>query len=95
MPKLVMSGEEGREIIFEDNPDFEVVLDESYDTSGRWNEMRECVVKRLKDDTHWITYYSRGKTEYQEELPFEFDKEATFHQVEQKEVTVTKWVTIK
>ena len=94
MPELKMTPEEGREIVHGDNDKFETVLDEVYDTSRRWSEDWEIVVKRLSDNTYWRSYYSVGKTEMQCEAPYENDSEAVFYQVEQKEVVKTEWVAV-
>lgn len=94
MAELKMTPEEGREIVFGDNPDFETVLDEVEDTARRWSETRVIIVKRLSDNTYWRSYYSRGKTELQEEHPYEWENEAVFTQVIQKMVIERKWVAV-
>lgn len=95
MPELKMTPEAGRELIWNGNKDFKKVSDEVYDTSRRWSEDREIIVQRLSDKTYWRSYYSVGKTEMQDEQAYEYDDAAVFHQVEQKEVVKTEWVTVE
>lgn len=95
MPTMKLSPEEGRKIVFGDNPDFKKIEDNVVDTSRRWSEDRDVIVQRLSDNTYWSSGYSVGKTEQQMESPYEHDDEAVFIQVRQVEVRVNKWVAVK
>jgi hypothetical protein len=68
---------------YEGNPDegVEVISDEIIDKT-RWSIVHELTV-RIKG-TIYQTSYMRGATEYQEEAPWDCEKEVTF--VEMKEV---------
>ncbi len=95
MPKLTVTEQEARDILWEENEDFETVSDEVVDTSYRWSEIHSVVFKRLSDKTYWETTYSAAKTEQQDETPFEYDKTVDLYQVEQVEVKVMVWKTVK
>lgn len=84
------SQEEAREIIYGDNEDFDVVYRQIVDNS-RWSVEYECVVKNNKNNTYWMTYYSVGATEQQDERPFEYS-DPFFFRVEPKEVTKIEYV---
>ena len=62
--------------------------------SRRWSEVHEIVFKD-KDGKHYEAGYSCGSTEMQEESPWEYEEEVEAWEVEQKEVTVKKWVRKK
>lgn len=47
-----------------------VVLDEQFDTT-RWSSHHELVFSY--DNTFYMTSYSRGLTEHQDETPFQYD----------------------
>jgi hypothetical protein len=47
-----------------------IVLDEQYDTT-RWSAHHELVFSY--DNTFYVTSYSRGLTEHQDETPFQYD----------------------
>jgi len=94
MPTLKVTPAEARELAWDSN-DWEEVEDEVVDTSRRWSEDHLLIIKRLSDDTFWETSYSCGKTEVQDEAPFEYDDEVTFTQVEKVEVKVLQWRPVK
>jgi len=48
----------------------EIIKDEIYETS-RWSEHHMCVFKY--NNSYYVTYYSQGTTEMQEEYPYEDD----------------------
>lgn len=67
-----------------------VIYDKITDT-GRWSEYHECVFE-LNGKTY-MTDYSRGATEMQDESPYEYDGEwIAVTEVVPKEVTVIKYV---
>ncbi|PAE24116.1 hypothetical protein CHI10_14595 [Bacillus sp. 7894-2] len=67
-----------------------VIYDKITDT-GRWSEYHECVFE-LNGKTY-MTDYSRGATEMQDESPYEYDGEwIEVTEVVPKEVTVIKYV---
>ena len=93
MPVRKLTSEEGREIVWCCDENYEEVQSKVIDTS-RWSICREGVFKDLRDGTFWKANWSVGATEYQCENPFEYDDEAVFVQVELKEVTVLKYVEV-
>ncbi len=68
-----------------------VKSDEPIDTS-RWSISHELVFKY--EGKFYMTYYSVGATECQDESPWEFEESVDCFEVELKEVVVKKWVTI-
>jgi hypothetical protein len=77
--KLKLTEQEARDIVREDNPDFETVSDDISDTS-RWAIHYDIVVKRLSDSKFFRSSYSVGATESQEQSPYEYD-EPVFEEV--------------
>lgn len=70
----------------------EVVQDEITDTT-RWSVHHECVFKL--EDKFYMTDYSVGATEMQDESPYEYDGDwVRVTEVEEKQVTVTKFVPV-
>jgi len=55
-----------------DNENYTMVEDRIIDTS-RWSIHYRLVFKNLNMDKHYMTFYSRGATESQEEAPFEYE----------------------
>jgi hypothetical protein len=60
------------DILADDNEFFEVLEDEVVDTS-RWSEHHELIFKELATGKCYSADYSCGKTEYQDESPWEHD----------------------
>jgi len=68
---------------------YEVIMSEISDTS-RWSVYYEMVFKF--DGKFYVTYYSKGATECQDESPYEYEPEEVLCiQVEPVEVTVTEY----
>lgn len=63
--------------------------------SGRWNETRRILFRH--DGDIWAVRYDVGLTEEQEVEPFHRAKEGmvTATAMEQREITVTKWMPIE
>lgn len=66
------------------------ISDEIVGTS-RWSVQHEVIFK-WKDGKNYKTHYSVGATEQQDESPWEYETEVNCVEVEQQQVTVTKWV---
>jgi hypothetical protein len=73
---MVVSGKEAFDIVFE-HEDYEEMYDKIVGTT-RWSEQHEVVVRQLPTGKFYKVFYSCGKTEQQDEQPFEFDKEVRF-----------------
>lgn len=73
---------------FRSNKEVEIIEDEIVETS-RWSVHYRMVFKF--EDKFYVTYYSRGATESQDESPYEYDDD----EIECQEVfPVTKTVTV-
>lgn len=70
----------------------EVISDEMVD-KDRWSVQYELTVKI--QGKFYQSYYRVGATEYQDERPWEYDKEVTFVEVEPVETVVVKYVAVK
>ena len=68
-----------------------IIRDTVYDNS-RWAIHHELIFEL--DGKTYLTYYSRGATECQDEQPWEYDDEISCDEVEAKEVTRFEWVAI-
>lgn len=93
MPKMILSSEDGRMVVYGDHDDYQTISEEIYG-QGRWSIRKSGIFKRLSDGTFWMADWSEGATEYQDKSPFEYN-DAEFFQVEPKEVTVTKYVIVE
>lgn len=70
-----------------------IISDETIDTSRRWEDTQELIFEL--DGKTYRTFYDRGKTEYQETSPWEYETEISCEEVELQEVTIKKWVAVK
>ncbi len=86
---LTLTGEEGKRIVFEDHEDFRVVYD-NIDGQSRWSITHEIVVKRVSDGKFFMSYYSTGATESQDESPYEYG-DAEFKEVFPMQETITMY----
>jgi hypothetical protein len=71
---------------------YSAIHDEIFDTN-RWSILHRCVFEM--DGKFWLTDYSEGATEMQDESPWEYEDEVECVEVEEKEVTVKKWVPVE
>lgn len=74
-----------------DNAKGEVIYDKVIDNS-RWSVIHEIVFKL--DDKFYLTHYSVGATECQEERPWEYEDDIRCVEVVEKEVLVKKYVPV-
>lgn len=77
--KLVLTNEEARQIIWEDEDKFEIIQDNVIENS-RWSIIHDIVIKRKIDGKFFRDTYSRGATESQDEMPYEYS-EPNFEEV--------------
>lgn len=83
------------EILADDNEFFEVLEDEVVDTS-RWSEHHSLVFKELATGKCYEVDYSCGKTENQDESPWEHDGDKIFvTEVEPVEVKTIKFRPVR
>jgi hypothetical protein len=84
---LKLTPEEGRCIIYEDIEGFKIIKQDIMGKS-RWSIVYEIVIQRLSDNKFFKSFYSKGATEYQDQLPYEYEK-AIFEEVVPVEKTIT------
>lgn len=70
------------ELIDFDEFDSYSVVSGNYVESSRWSRHYEMVFKDITTDKYYITYYSVGATECQDEAPYEYEPD----EIEVKEV---------
>ena len=63
------------------------------DTSS-WSVIHDLVFKDPESGKIYLTSYSEGATESQDESPWKYEDEVTCYEVELKEVTVSKYVRV-
>jgi hypothetical protein len=88
--------EEAREIVWSDNPDYEVIEATIVDTT-RWSTCHECVVREIKSGKLLQFFYRVGATEYQDERPFEHEGVVEAYMVEayKKEITAYRQIIVE
>lgn len=67
---LKLTRQEGQDIIWEENDDFEII-EKSIVDRGLWTIRYKCIVRR-NDGKYFKTFYQVGATESQDEGPFEY-----------------------
>lgn len=71
---------------------YENVYERIIDTN-RWSVIKEIVFEY--EDKFYMTEYSEGATECQDESPWEYEDEIECVEVELKEVVVKKWMPVE
>lgn len=84
--KLQLSGDQARDILYEENDDFEIIQDKILETT-RWSILNLLVIKRLSDGKFFSDGYRVGATEQQDEMAWEHDT-PNFVEVFEKEKVV-------
>ena len=69
--KLILTSEQGRDIVYGDDSNFVTIEDKIVGTR-RWSIEYEIVVQRKSDGKYFKDGYSRGATESQDERPYEY-----------------------
>lgn len=85
MSKIKVSKETAQELI-------EDYVQETIVDTSRWSIEYEAIVQH--EGKHYRVFYSRGATEYQDEQPFEYDKEVELTEVHQVEKLVKVWENV-
>ncbi len=87
--------EVAREIIYDDNDDWEK-LDETEQIvdQRRWETVSEAVFHHIPTDKFYQVCWEQGSTEYQHHELFEYE-DPEFVEVEEKEVLIKKWVAVE
>jgi hypothetical protein len=94
MPSITMPPQEAREIIWDESPVYETRQKIIVDTS-RWAIQYEQVCEHVPSGRCFRFYYQVGATEYQDERPFEYDKEVIAVEVRPVEKRVTVYEPVK
>ena len=89
-----LTGKQGFQIVYGETYRFACVSD-TIEKNSRWDEHHRSIIKDILTGKYYMTYYSQGLTEKQENLAFEWDDEADFVEVFEIEVTVKKYLTSK
>lgn len=71
--------------------DCKLIEDDIIDTT-RWSIVHEIVFE--DKGKFYMTTYSEGATEYQDERPWEYEDEVKCTEVELKKVKVKKWIPV-
>lgn len=90
---MKLTGEEARNIVYEDNDDWNVIEENIVDTS-RWSIIKESVCLHLPTNKYYMFKYSIGATEEQDERPFEYEDVVEPIEVQQIEKVVKAWKII-
>lgn len=72
--------------------DCKLIENDIIDTT-RWSIVHEIVFE--DKGKFYMTTYSEGATEYQDERPWEYEDEVKCTEVELKEVKVKKWIPVE
>ena len=73
---MKLTGKEAREILFHMNPDWkEVEGTEKPISHSRWSVGYSAVYLHVPTDKYYKFYRSRGATEMQEEMPYDYEDE--------------------
>ncbi len=91
MGKLIINKEEAQLAVWNDSDKWEEIESNVIDNS-RWSVQKEGIFKHIESGKFYSFNWQQGATETQDERPFEYESEVTVIEVEQKEVTVKKWV---
>lgn len=94
---IELTKQEAIEISWEDcDPEvYKIVQSPKRVGERRWEDDYEVVFEHIPSGKFYALYFSRGKTEMQETLPFEYDREPIKPtEVRKVEVTVTKWEAV-
>lgn len=95
MPLKSFDKEELKLVIWDDAESLSLVEDDITDNS-RWSIYHNLVFKDLETGKFYLTHYSVGATEQQDERPFEYeDDEIACAEVEQVEVKVITYQKVK
>jgi len=71
--KIILTSEQGRDIVNGDDSNFVIIEDRIVGTR-RWSVVYEIVVQRKSDGKYFRDSYRRGATESQDERPYEYSE---------------------
>lgn len=91
MTKLKLTGEEAKEIVYEEAEGWETIYQAEDIKNGRWDLLCMSVCMNVESGRFYIFHYSRCATEMQESQPYEYDKFVEVEEAELVEVTRKEW----
>jgi hypothetical protein len=91
---MKLSGKEARAIVNEDSFEWDQVGKPTIENTTRWSIVYSSVHKHIASGKCYEFTYSRGATESQEERPYEYDDEVDVCEVELRDVTEKRWVSV-
>ena len=90
-----VSKKDGELIVWDDHEDFEMVAgSEEIVEQSRWATLKCAVFSQKSSNKHFRIHWSVGSTEQQEGTEMFYGDTAELEEVEEREVTVKKWVPI-
>jgi hypothetical protein len=94
MPKRRFKKQDLLDVIDENSDNLTFILDDLYDTN-RWSELHKLIFRDNETRKFYQTMYSCGLTEYQDERPFEYEKdEIECAEVEPQTIEVIEYVPV-
>lgn len=90
---MTFTEKEAREIVYDDHADYKVLKSDIYGTS-RWAIYYRVIVQQISTGKYFRTNYSRGATEHQDHMPYEYD-EPILIEVEPFEKTIIDYRDIR
>jgi hypothetical protein len=87
---MKLSKQDALDILDGDNPEYEIKVNKIVD-HRRWSLYYKLVVYHVPSGHYYITGYSTGATEQQDESPWEYNKEVEFFEAEPFEVTTIEY----
>lgn len=83
-----------RNILYGEESDFIIIKDEIVDNT-RWSIVHDLVFRQISTDKYYMTDYSVGATEEQDERPFQYAaEEIECDEVEPREKMVVTYVKV-
>lgn len=92
---MILTAEQARTVVWEDDPDFEPVEPSSITNISRWSVRYTQVFNHVPTDRHYRFDWSRGATENQDERPYEDENMVKPVEVVQKMIQRSVWVNKK
>lgn len=82
--------------VAQDESDIMIKIKDTIVDNSRWSIQHEMIFKDNATGKHYISFFNRGATEYQDERPYEYDdKMIKCVEVEEKEVLVKQWLDVQ
>lgn len=90
-----VSKEDGKLIVWDDHEDFEMVKGTREITDqSRWSTTKRAVFLQRSTGKNFRLYWTEGSTEQQDGTEMFYDNTVELEEVEEREVTIKKWVPV-